>query len=704
MTEIIKFLILLAIFGFSFPARAYVACQNGASTPSGKYTRCGSGDSPWRACEAATGASPIYMGGSIFGVGSECFLANNDSSSPNFGGPIADLGYSIQTDLPCPEGGITDANGMCSCPSGSQPDGTYGSCIPATPEPPSSGSSAGMCTPNPIYPATGEKYRVEQDWIDGGQAPLSFVRIYRSSWAGNTNQPSVGMGQVWNHSYGTTLKATPAQAPTAVAITVPEGYVYTFVQLPGSSAWSPTNGSDKLTQTNGGGWSWRRSDDDTTYNFASNGTLQTQVARNGWTTTLNYNGSGQLASVTNPFGRSLLFGYSGDHLASITTPDGRVIKYSYDGAGRLASVTYPDGTNRSFAYENAGFPQALTGINDESGTRWGTFAYDSQGRAVSSVLAGGASSYQVAYPNPNTSTVTDPLGTSRSYVYKTAAGKVAVKSSSLPMGAGDAGARMQDANGLLTRETDFNGSIRTTAWDVTRRLPTSVTDAYGTPLARATTIQWHQTFSLPTLVTQPGRSIAYTYDAQGNVLSEVITDTKSSPANSRTWQWTYNAQGLVATATQPGGAVTTNSYDPVGNLTQSTNALGHVTRYAYDKANRLINRTEPNRVVTSYTWDARDHLLTQTVGGQQTMTLAYNPTGTLASVTLPAGEKTTYTYDPAHRLTAIQDKFGARIEYTLDNDGNRIAESVKDPSGSLARTLSRAIDNLGRIQKVTGVE
>lgn len=62
------------------------------------------GSSPWRACEAATGVSPIYMGGTIYGVGSECWLAQGDPNihNPPFGGPIEDLGYSIQNQKACP--------------------------------------------------------------------------------------------------------------------------------------------------------------------------------------------------------------------------------------------------------------------------------------------------------------------------------------------------------------------------------------------------------------------------------------------------------------------------------------------------------------------------------------------------------------------------------------------------------------------------
>ncbi|RZA15192.1 MAG: RHS repeat protein, partial [Proteobacteria bacterium] len=226
------------------------------------------------------------------------------------------------------------------------------------------------------------------------------------------------------------------------------------------------------------------------------------------------------------------------------------------------------------------FPQALTGILDETGARWGSFAYDTQGRAISTQLAGAVSSYQVSYPSTGSATVIDPLGTSRNYSYGTAAGKLAVTSGSLPSGEGepDAASRVQDANGLVTSETDFKGVKTTTTWDTVRRLPLTVVRAAGTPEAQTTTTQWHPTFSLPALVSESGRSTAYTYDTAGRLLSEAITDTLVSPATTKTRSWTWNAQGLVATATEPNGGVTNYTYDASGNALSYHPPTGRYTQ------------------------------------------------------------------------------------------------------------------------------
>ncbi|KQW56486.1 RHS repeat-associated core domain-containing protein [Variovorax sp. Root411] len=257
---------------------------------------------------------------------------------------------------------------------------------------------------------------------------------------------------------------------------------------------------------------------------------------------------------------------------------------------------------------------------------------------------------------------------------------------------------MQDANGLIISETDFKGAITTTTWDVARRLPTTVVYASGTPDAKTVTTQWHTTFSLPVLVTEPGRTTAYTYDAGGNVLSKTITDTVTNKA--QLWQWTYNTSQLVDTATEPNGAVTSYTYDTRGNALTSTNALGHVTGYTYDNANRVTGSTAPNGLVTTYTYDQRDRLLTQTVGGQTTV-LTYKPFGAVETVSLPTGLVLTYPYDTAHRLTGWSNNRGESGTYTLDAMGNRTAEQIKDSAGNVAWSVARTVNNINRLSAKT---
>jgi uncharacterized protein RhaS with RHS repeats len=75
----------------------------------------------------------------------------------------------------------------------------------------------------------------------------------------------------------------------------------------------------------------------------------------------------------------------------------QTVQYSYDAAGRLSTVTNADSTTRTYLYENASFPNALTGLNDETNTRYSTWGYDSQGRATSTTEANGAGATSLVY-------------------------------------------------------------------------------------------------------------------------------------------------------------------------------------------------------------------------------------------------------------------------------------------------------------------
>lgn len=592
-------------------------------------------------------------------------------------------------------------DGSCKCDFPLQQDSTNTSCIAATPQPPSNMCMAGLAVGKPIFPATGEESFIEDDLRTNGPASLPFTRFYRSGWGGDASRASSILGQAWTHNYNTSLKASPATSPIGVEITLPQGYVRSFTLVAGTANWTAANSADTLTQV-GSGWSWHRGDDDSTYNFDGSGKLQTTVLRNGRSTGYTYNGAGQIETVFNSLGRSLAFTYSADKLVAVTSSDGRTLSYSYDGSGRLTTVGYPDSQSRSYLYENSSYPWALTGIQDEAGQRYATITYDSNGRATNSQLAGGAYEYKVSYPwGPGYASVTDPLGTNRTYSYSAIQGQLAVSSSSLLSGEGEdvIRSRTQDANGLITKETDFNYVDTTLTWDSGRRLPTSVTRASGTPDAQTVTTQWHAMFALPVLVSEAGRTTAYTYDVLGNVLSRTVTDTSVTPNTAKTWQWTYTPQSFVATETAPNGAATSYNYNAFGNVTQSTNALGHVTQYGYDSLGRLTSVTQPNGVVTTYTYDARDRLLTQTVGGQTT-TMTYKPTGLVETVTFPNGLVLTYSYDAAHRLTGWSNNRGESGIYTLDGMGNRTNEQISAGS-TVAWQVVRSINEINRLDTQT---
>jgi len=402
----------------------------------------------------------------------------------------------------------------------------------------------------------------------------------------------------------------------------------------------------------------------------------------------------------------------------MTDPEGRDYLFAYPvGSARWANisqVTSPGPHTRTYHYEDVGDASALTGITDENGQRFSTYAYDTAGRAVLSEHAGGAERYTFTYNGDGTTLVTDPLSASRTYGFQTAQAvrRLAAISGLACPSCGPA-AQTFDVNGNIASRADWNGNITTYQYDLARNLETSRTEASGSPQARTITTTWNATFRLPETMTEPGRETTMSYDGAGNMLPRSVRDTATN--ETRTWTYTYNANGQVLTMDGPRtdiSDVTTNTYFPNndpdlgkrGNLATATNAAGHVTQIlAYNAHGQPTQIVDPNGLTTTLTYDARQRLTSRQVG-TETTTYTYDGVGQLTRVTLPDGSFVDYTYDTAHRLTHIQDNAGNKIVYSLDAMGNRTQEETFDPGSTLVRTLSRVYDSLNRLEQYIGAQ
>jgi YD repeat-containing protein len=544
----------------------------------------------------------------------------------------------------CPQGFTLDSGGAtCSRPncSDTQFRDDSGSCssIPPAIE---TGSTSGInaCTPDgvkigkPIIPATGEKILDEQDFASSGPDALSLSRHYGSSRVVGAVTGSIpaGLGKPWSHNLSTFLKQEGISgiAGSMARVLFGDGSVRGFNWDTANNNWKPANSADTLI-SNTGGLQYKRLDDDSVWQFDATGKLLTVTQRNGWVRTHTYStastpasvapAAGLLIAVTNHFGRALSFKYNAaSQLSSITTPDGRVISYVYDSTaatGRLTTVSYPGlmagMVSKTYLYENSTYPQLLTGIIDENGSRLATYAYDSQGRGITTQYAGGAGLHSITYGAAGSATVTDPLGTQRTYIYGTSKGKLVVLGADKPSGTGNSSAlsRLQDANGFITQETDFLGVNTMYTWDINRRLPLATTKAAGLPEVQTITTQWHSTYRLPVLVTEASRTTAYTYDSAGNTLSQTVSDAATSA--SRAISWAYNPQGLLATETDANGAVA-RSYAYYG--TSSFSSTGDPN---FDKVSLLLHGDGANGSM-SITDSGPSPRVVNVVGGAQIST------------------------------------------------------------------------------------
>ncbi|MFJ2986823.1 DUF6531 domain-containing protein [Collimonas sp. NPDC087041] len=666
-------------------------------------------------------------------------------------GSLAFIGQALAINAGvCPSGSTYDSStGLCTtpppvCTAGqlSSSDGCHYTPATASAD---KGIGKPSCTAcpcpiedgNPINHGNGNKRQLESDYLSAAGYGMQLRRTYNGNSTRNGRY-----GARWSGNYER-IVLTNSAYPNNAGIQRDDGKILTFTLTNG--VYRPdADVTDNLTrQTDGAGntigWQYRVATDQSLESYDSNGRLLSITSREGWVQTLTYSDTstpvtiapqpGLMLRVADQFGRQLNFTYdSSSRLIQMTDPTGKTVSYSYDSNNNLSSVTYQDGKTRTYVYnepaytDGANLPTALTGIVDENNVRFATFNYDSSGRGISTEHAGGVEKYSIGYTQPGSqSTVTDPLGTVRTYSFQTLLNTIRSTGQNQPGGAGCGAASSTvayDANGNVATRTDFNGTVTTYSYDLTRNLEASRVEASGTPLARTITTAWHATYSLPLQIAEPKLLTTYSYDTSGNLLSKTVQATSDttgaqglSPAlvgTARTWSYTYNAVGQVLTATGPRADVadkTTYTYDSSGNLSTITNAVGQVTiLWNYDANGRAGLITDANGATTALTYSPRGWLTGKTVtsgGSIETTTYGYDGVGQLTLVTLPNTSTVSYTYDPAHRLTNIADSLGNSIAYTLDNMGNRISEQVKDPSGALARQTSRVIDALNRIQQIT---
>ena len=549
------------------------------------------------------------------------------------------------------------------------------------------------CVGDPCNVGTGNHYESITDYTTSGQNALNFTRSYNS--LATVDPYAVSLGRNWRHNFDRYLKVTSSTVTAYRA----DGQQVTFTNT--GSAW--TAGSDlDLTLTNTG-LTWTLTDgNDTVETYtqlpSGAGQLQKIVARNGYTQNLAYNSAGQLTTITDSYNRALGFSYNtSGQLAQVTTPDALTLTYAYN-SGMLASVTYNTNpvTKQLYTYVNT---TDLASLTDENGTVFASWTYDSQHRATSSQHAGGAEKTLLAYDTDTQRTVTNALGQQTVYTFTVLQGVPKITKIARTATATVPAATQTftyDANGYTATQTDWNGTVTSYVNDLHGN-PTSITEAFGTPQARTTTITY--------VGRQPGRIVAprlttvFTYDAYGNVLTRAETDTSVTNGQIRTWTFTYDSTGHVLTAKNPLGAVTTYTYSG-NNIATVKNAQGHLSKITATNAGGLpLSLTDANGVVTTLAYDVRNRLVTRTTDGATTR-FAYDAAGNLTSITQPDNAQLLYTYDAAHRVTKVANNLGESINYTLDANDDITQQQIKGTT--IAKTQAAVFDSLGRLLKQIG--
>jgi RHS repeat-associated protein len=435
----------------------------------------------------------------------------------------------------------------------------------------------------------------------------------------------------------------------------------------------------------------------TTIDRDGNGSPTAIAGPDGQRTAVAVNAAGYATSITNPAGETTELAYADNGLlTSLTDSRNGVHSFEYDAMGRLIRDSDPEGGFTELARTANGrdYSVSLTnGLNDTATLGVATSSIGAQSRTFADPH-GSTPSMQILADGTRVMTDTNGNVTTTVYGPDPRWGMQApfVKSMTIKTASGQIFSTqiatrtvtLEDPNDLLSlqMQTDIvtvNGRTTTTIYAAaTHTIATTSPDGQQSVTTlndRGRPIREEATGHAPK---------QYTYDPQGRETTVI----EGMGATARTTTYSYNAQGYLASTTDPYNQVTTYEYDAAGRVTAEHVPIGQTLISTYDAAGNPTSTTDEHGVRTTYEYDGQNQLIAQT----------YDPDGVAI--------RTEYTYDLAGNLIKQVDDAGAgrlnsttRYEYTPIGSGGAYAVSrMIDP---LDRTTSYTYTPAGDISSTT---
>ncbi len=432
------------------------------------------------------------------------------------------------------------------------------------------------------------------------------------------------------------------------------------------------------------------------YDEVGNRTYETDAK--GYTTAYIYDPRNLMTKESRPLAAITDWTYDamGDKLTE-RDPEGRITRWSYDLRRRVTGET--DGESNTTAYTYDGNGNRLT-TQRPNGNTW-DYAYDGADRLVSITdPLNGATAY--AYDgNGNRTRQTDANNHATSHTYDALDRLI---TTTYANSAGETTA--YDENGNRTRFTDAMGQVFNYTYDALNR-------------------ETRRDYPLPaTPMGDDLQRIVTTYDANSNPLT--ISETRASGARTttnrydsfdrliettdgfgKTLGYTYDANGNRTSLSDPDGKISRYSFDALNRLTTVYNTTG-ITNYGYDRSSLLSTVSYPNGAVADYRYDDARRVtqvtnrLNGAVASRYDYTYDRNGNRLTQQETNGGGaETTTYVYDNNDRLTRA-DYPDATLDYGYDAAYNRTSESaVEKASGTTVSSKTFSYNNRNQVTSIS---
>jgi len=456
------------------------------------------------------------------------------------------------------------------------------------------------------------------------------------------------------------------------------------------------------------------------FSYDPNGLLISVQDLNGNITSIERNGNGNPTAIVGPYGQRTIFSLdSNGYLASITKPAGEVTSFEYTSGGLMTKMTSPRGFSSNMTYDSLGHLikdenatggyQALARADIKNGyevtrtTAMGeTATYrvenlttgekkntyissccgksevleKTDGRLVST-LADGTVSTMVLGPDPRFS-MQSPIIASSSTLTPEGLTRNTTMNRTVSL------SNNLDSLSLIsmTDTTAVNGRVYTSYYEAATATRTNTS-----PVGRQTFTVTDNLGRVTSTQIAGLNPVSLTYNTRGRL----GTIASGSGGTARTFTFSYNPDGFLATVTDPVSRTSYFEYDAAGRLTRKTLPDGREVSFAYDTNGNLTSVTPPGKPIhsftynpidllqeylppvvgagsfnTTYSYDLDKKLTTITRPGGEVVSLAYGTDGKLQTLTTPEGSFI-YSYNPTSgKLTVITSPDGGDLSFAYD--------------------------------------
>lgn len=412
--------------------------------------------------------------------------------------------------------------------------------------------------------------------------------------------------------------------------------------------------------------------DGTQYYFSDADSKKVTQIKNRYNNTLDFTyDNGNLTSITDINGRSILFTWSNDTLMTQmnTSFDDRVWTYAYDEHKNLISVTNPMGEVSSYAYNDANRIKTFTDPANYS--THVTYNADGMAHRIKTALTDKSIRYELA--NRRTVFVdylTDGNNQFSSYIWDEQ-GRVIEKVGNC---CGFSSKLTYDEDNNVIRHEDANGNATVYTYDMNGNMLTA-TDALG----NTSYYTYEPVYSNITSYTDKmGNLYTFTYDNNGN-----LTAVNAPMSTSSTY--TYNEYGQMLTMTDANNHTTYYTYDSYGNLLSTTDALGRTTVMTYTLQGLVQSITDPNMGVIQFTYDGMNRVTQMTDPLNHQLSLLYDNRGNATSIIDALSNTTSVTYDALNQPLKVTDPMGGSTFITYN--AKRQIVQMKDAMNHVTRNI-----------------